>query len=201
MNLAAVVSLSVAVLCAPALHAQNKNLAVLGGISGPGSKVVVSTGRVETSSVGASGQINFAWQVRQTRYGDLFIELPIAGSGQSSSVVGPGVVTSDRAMVFFTPGVRLRVPVQPRIGIYGLIGAGLAVAGSDVVSVGRGPNSVVTISRTNVAGAFNFGGGADFRLTRIVSLRLEGRDFVTTRTITGSGLNHFMIQFGIGFHF
>ena len=49
--------------------------------------------------------------------------------------------------------------------------------------------------------ALDFGGGLDFRLTRLVSLRAEARDFVTGRGLGGvEGRNHPIFSFGLGIH-
>ena len=46
-----------------------------------------------------------------------------------------------------------------------------------------------------------FGGGLDFRLTRLISLRAEVRDFVSRRGIgLTDGRNHLVFGFGMGFH-
>ena len=57
--------------------------------------------------------------------------------------------------------------------------------------------------RWTVAGAIDFGGGLDFRLTRLMSLRAEARDFVVSGKHLGGqdGYNHPIFGFGVGFHF
>jgi hypothetical protein len=61
---------------------------------------------------------------------------------------------------------------------------------------------VDTHSGNTTTGAFGFGGGLDFRLTRLLSLRAEGRDFVTRAGLGGeSGRNHPFFTVGLGLHF
>ena len=62
---------------------------------------------------------------------------------------------------------------------------------------------MTTIARiASTAAAFGFGGGLDFRLTRLLSLRFEGRDFVTRAGLGGErGRTHPFFAVGIGFHF
>ena len=56
-------------------------------------------------------------------------------------------------------------------------------------------------SRTN-GPAMDFGGGIDFRLTRLLSIRCEGRDYVTRSNAGGfSGAHHAALDVGVGFHF
>jgi hypothetical protein len=47
--------------------AQNSDLALLAGIAGPHGRVVVGPNPIASGSVGAGGQINYAWQVLQQR--------------------------------------------------------------------------------------------------------------------------------------
>jgi hypothetical protein len=57
-------------------------------------------------------------------------------------------------------------------------------------------------SGRSVSPAFGFGGGLDFRLTRLVSLRFDIRDFVTRARLGGSnGHHHGIFGFGVAFHF
>ena len=52
-----------------------------------------------------------------------------------------------------------------------------------------------------VSAAVDFGGGLDLRLTRLMSLRAEARDFVTGRGLGGvEGRHHPIFGFGLGFH-
>jgi len=56
-------------------------------------------------------------------------------------------------------------------------------------------------TRWTVGAALDFGGGLDFRLTRLMSLRAEVRDFVTGRGLGGvEGRNHPIFSFGLGIH-
>jgi len=48
----------------------------------------------------------------------------------------------------------------------------------------------------------DFGGGVDFRLTRLLSLRFDLSDFVTRAGAAGvAGRNQPMFGFGVAFHF
>ena len=65
--------------------------------------------------------------------------------------------------------------------------------------VGKG--FVTASSGWTVRAAVEFGGGLDFRLTRLVSLRGEVRDFVSGRGLGGvAGRHHPIYGFGVGLH-
>ncbi len=188
--------------CAAAL-AQNSDLGILLGVSVRTSGVV-SPGRVE-GSVSASVQFNYAIQLHETAAGRLYLELPVLIAANSSDVVagGPGfgtVSSSHTTTVFFTPGVRWHYTVHPRVAFYAAAGAGIASLEGNYAFIGGG---VVSAHHGNTTtGAFGFGGGLDFRVTRLLSLRAEGRDFVTRAGLGGeTGHNHPFFTVGIGLHF
>ena len=182
------------------LHAQNSDLALLAGISGPHGEVVQSPTSVISGSVGASGQINYAWQVVQ-RAVDLYVELPLVLTGENSGVVRPAMVSSTTGLdVFFTPGVRVKFSPQSRVSFYAAVGGGVASLGSSESVVE--PGLVTEVNKRTASAALDFGGGIDFRLTRLLSLRVDGRDFVKGRDPSGaSGRNRWMVLVGVAFHF
>jgi hypothetical protein len=100
---------------------------------------------------------------------------------------------------FSTPGVRLQVPMGSRVAFYAVGGVGLGIFNYDQASVSSG---VKVQTLTNYHGVVDFGGGADFRLTRLLSLRGEVRDFVTGKGLGGApGRNQVLADFGVVFHF
>lgn len=66
------ISLLLVPLAISRADAQNSDLALLAGIAGPHGRVVVGPNPIAFGSVGASGQVNYAWQVLQ-RSVDLYI--------------------------------------------------------------------------------------------------------------------------------
>ena len=115
--------------------------------------------------------------------GAFYLELPLAAVFHDSNRIGPNIVSSDRNIIFFTPGVRWKLWVHSRVSFYAALGGGLASFGASVSTVGPGISNIS--SRTN-GPAIDFGGGIDFRLTRLLSIRCEGRDNRPARTRTGS---------------
>lgn len=192
-------------LLAGSAAAQNSDLALLAGISGPRGSVIVANGTVtESGSVGASLQLNYAWQVVERRT-YLYVELPLV-----IPIRVGGTVTSSRAGtveegeagpdVFFTPGLRLKISPQSRVSFYGAAGVGIASFGAGTIMASP-PLTSVSGSREN-SFAVDFGGGLDLRLTRLLSLRGDVRDFVTKAGLGDvSGRNHEIFQVGIAFHF
>ena len=152
------------------------------------------------SSVGASGQFNYAFQVLQ-RAVDLYVELPVVFSARDSADVTTTSVSSSSGLdVYFTPGVRMKFSPESRVSFYGDLGGGVAsFGGAHVVTAGR----AVSISTgRSTTPALDFGGGIDFRLTRLLSLRFDLRDFVTRSGLGGSGgMHHGLFDFGVAFHF
>jgi opacity protein-like surface antigen len=91
------------------------------------------------------------------------------------------------------------VPVHHRVSFYAAAGAGIASFHHDLAVVGKGSVSQSSGWASSFAGAF--GGGLDFRITRLVSLRAEVRDFVSRRGVgLTDGRNHAVFGFGMGFH-
>jgi hypothetical protein len=192
----------VLLLLAGSACAQNSDLGLLLGISGPTGSVDLGAGtRIVSGSVGAHGQINYAAQLRETGAGRLYLELPLLFGAHTSGTVGAGtVIGSTDGMLFFTPGVRFNVAPHSRVSFYVAGGLGLAAFQESKSVVGGG--LISSSVRWTVAGALDFGGGLDFRLTRLISLRAEARDFVVTgRRLGGQdGYNHPIYGFGMGFH-
>jgi opacity protein-like surface antigen len=184
--------------------AQNSDLGLLGGISGPRGQTTVTGGTATAAgSVTPSFQIDYACQVLQ-RAADLYIELPLVipvrVSGQAvAGPAGTASVGSSGPDLFFTPGLRLKFSPESRVSLYGAAGFGIASFGATSAIVL--PATVVVGNRQN-SPALGFGGGVDLRLTRLLSLRGEVRDFVTRAGLGGiTGRNHAVLQLGIAFRF
>jgi len=178
--------------------AQNSDLAILFGANGPTSGTVGNG--VVSGQFGLAFQANFAEQLRETVAGQLYVELPLMIAGHVSSTISHGITNEVKDSIYFTPGVRWRFTPQKRISFYAAGGAGFGSFGTSLNYVGGG-----TVSNTGSRDwtfAFGFGGGIDLRLTRLLSLRAEGRDFVTPSNEGGTrDRNHAFFMAGIGFHF
>jgi hypothetical protein len=190
--------LLLAALATTRAAAQNSDLALLAGITGPHGRVVAGPNPIASGSVGAGGQINYAWQVLQ-RSVDLYVELPLVFTGESSGTATLGAtISSNGTDIFFTPGLRLKISPQSRVSFYAVLGGGIGSLGSTQVTTGVTPSAV---SNRVTTPALDFGGGLDFRLTRLLSLRGDIRDFVSRSVPPLSGRNRWMALVGIAFHF
>jgi len=189
-----------------AARAQNSDFGLLLGVSWPVSEVVSGSSNTVRGSVGGGGQFNYAFQVLQ-RSVDLYVELPLIVSARDTGVVTStngtattSVAASTSLQVFFTPGVRVKISPESRVSLYAALGGGLLAYGANQIST-NGQNVRVS-NATTTTGALDFGGGVDFRLTRLLSLRFDLRDFVTRAGLAGvAGRNHAMFGFGVAFHF
>jgi opacity protein-like surface antigen len=185
-------------LAAATALAQNSDLAILFGAAGPNSGSVGNG--VVTGSFGAGFQLNYAVQLHETTAGQLYLELPLMIAARVNGTVANDVTGSIKDSIFLTPGVRWRFTPQKRVSFYAAGGVGIGSFGTLLSVVGNGSVSNTNARTTTVA--FGFGGGIDFRLTRLLSLRAEGRDFVTRSGLGGdSGHSHAFFMAGIGFHF
>jgi len=185
------------VLLRPAL-AQNSDLGFLLGVAPLKVQDVVRPGEI-SDTVNATVQIDYAVQLALNKAGAFYLELPFAVVAHVESKVADTISDSVQDILFFTPGVRWKMFVHSRVSVYAALGGGLASFGSTTSVVGT---TISNNSSRTLGPALDFGGGLDFRLTRLLSLRTEVRDYVTGSRSTGiSGHNHAAFDVGLGFHF
>lgn len=190
-------TLCLAAVAAGAAFSQNSDVGVLFGVSVPVS--TVGSGGIH-DQVGGSLELNYAAQIHESAAGQLYIELPLFLNVVTRDDIGPGGISdSVRDSIFFTPGVRWRFTPASRVSFYASLGGGLASFGNTRRVISSGGISNLN-SRTLAIGALAFGAGLDFRLTRLMSLRFEGRDAVTAARYDGAS-HHTFFLFGVGFHF
>lgn len=157
--------------------AQNSDISILFGTSQ--SKILYD---ISAPQLGGPSrriitlQAVYARQLYENGKHRLYFEIPFVTSGA----------------VFVTPGMRYQFNLTNRFGIYAFAGAGVA-AQQRFVSNDSG-------WRANFA--YDFGGGLDYRLTRLISLRGELRKLRPTPQPTfGNGGAYPAAQFGFAFHF
>jgi hypothetical protein len=181
---------------------------LFGGVSSS-SAVVPGTDAVISGSAGFALQFGYDYQLKSTKAGNLWIEAPMtytfSGTGTVSNVPSPtlGFIASvDRNNFLLTPGLRLKSPTYGRVSIYGALGGGFGTFSKIEAVVTEANGSVIANYRIHISPAFDFAGGIDVRLSRLLSLRGEGRDFVTAANLGGvSGHNHPVFLAGLAFHF
>jgi hypothetical protein len=184
-----------------AASGQNQDLALPLGVIAPHYSVTSGPGSVVTAGAGAAFQINYGHQVIGTKWGDLYIEFPVIFAWRGDSFTGGNTVSANSSgMGAFVPGPRFRFPSFGRASFFAAAGGGVGWYHRDTVSVNR---AFVSINGGATAtAAFDFGGGMDLRLTRLLSLRAEIRDLVTSQgSLNGAGHHNPIIAFGPAFHF
>ena len=85
-------------------------------------------------------------------------------------------LTRNVATLFVTPGIRVKFFPTRGIAPYFAVGGGWADYQQSTTTLAANPNPA---SRTVNHGAFDYGGGVDFKFWRFVGLRAEIRDFYT----------------------
>jgi opacity protein-like surface antigen len=176
---------------------QNSDLSILGG-------PVIATQAIADANVPVhfngvfSLQSNFAHTIHSYSFADLWLEFPSTSTFRGNDEVGGGIKSASFDATFGTPGVRLHVPVGRRVSFYGAVGAGYGRFDYNET----GANGHTIKSEATYHGVFDFGGGMDFRLTRLLGVRGEVRDFVTGKGLGGvSGRNQIVFGFGMAVHF
>ena len=178
-------------------RAQNSDLGLLLGASVTRATV---SGRSVDTNVSGGAQINYAFQLKETVAGRLYVEVPLIFTGAARASVRSGVVTgSVGTTIFLTPGLRWKYTPWSRLSVYGAAGGGLASFDGVYALAANGRTVNSQVGRTTT-GAFEFGLGLDFRLTRLVSLRGEYRDAITRGNLDGA-VHHSLVMFGVGLHF
>jgi opacity protein-like surface antigen len=185
-------------------NAQNSDLGLLlGGIAPTNEVSTGGTGVRIQSSDGVAGQVNYAYQLKGWPACDLYMEIPFFLAARTNSVVqGRGSTSSGTDNIgAVVPGVRLKVRLAGRASVYAAAGAGIGWFGQQAVVTS--PGNVLITDQTTATAAFDLGGGLDFRLTKLLSLRGEVRDVVTsTGSLSDSGRhNNPIYTFGFAFHF
>jgi hypothetical protein len=187
------------VLC-PAIWAQEKwEMSFLyGAVSTPA--VIVAATPTQAAG-GASRSIGWSWQwtsAYQFASGEehhlyWYVEVPLTfvSSGSAAGL--------SRGSNYFTPGVRLKVPMGSRVFFYAAADGGFAqFSNKDTVINGQ----LTAMDDPSIGHpAAGFGGGVDLLVHSFVSLRLEGRDYITPSGLGGTtGRNHALFAAGIVFH-
>jgi len=190
--------LLVFLLVASAAFAQSNDVAVsFGGTFSPGAEGAAiceavpncPTGTVDrTLDPGFSVEGTYAHRLANFRVASLHLELPFMFiPNRRSEFLG-----SPFSTFFFTPSLRLKF--LPSSGV------------SPFVSAGGGLGRFKAGSTSDNHGAFQVGGGLDFKTKLpLLGFRVEARDFVTGSpsfsTLTNNHLNNLFVGGGITLHF
>ena len=149
--------------------------------------------------MGANVQLGYGHQLLSTRNGSLDLDVPLTITVHEGQVVGRGVSVTTRTDAFFTPGVRFRFAPEARVSPFVVLGGGFGAFEKAEVRAGFGVGNSANRAVSPVLG---FGCGADLRLTKLLSLRGQVRDFVGRAGLGGvEGRHHPVVSVGFGFHF
>jgi len=178
---------------------QNMDVFFLAGPSSARTQVIGGTNVTVYGSSGFSSTTGYGYQFMRRSAVSLWLELlPFASVhpfAETASIPGSISLSSS----FLVPSVRVMVPVQSRISFFGTLGAGLGSFNNPSLTSDNPPELKTNGVDHLVIGA---GGGVDVRLTRMFSLRVDIRDFVTGRDLSGvPGRNHVLPMMGFAFHF
>jgi opacity protein-like surface antigen len=141
---------------------------------------------------GTALQANYGYRLFDRGKIALYGEVHFLANPQRKVDSPDQTLTRDVATIFVTPGIRIKFLTGKDIAPYVVAGAGYAAFEQSTNRLDGKPNSA---SRSINRGAFDFGGGADFRCWRFVGLRAEIRDFYSgnpaynTSTISGGQHN------------
>jgi hypothetical protein len=190
--------LLVLLFLASVVFAQSNDVGIsFGGTFSPGAEgpaqceaILTCPAGIVSRSVdpGFSFEGTYAHRLANFRIASLHLELPFMFSPtRKSEFLGP-----DFSTFFFTPSLRLKFLPSSRV--------------SPFVSAGGGLGRFKESSTSDNHGAFQVGGGLDFK-TRLplLGFRIETRDFVTGApsfsTLTNNHLNNLFVGGGVTLHF
>jgi hypothetical protein len=178
--------------------AQSNDIAVsFGGTFSPGAEGPALCEAIPTCPAGIvsrsldpgfSVEGTYAHRLANFRVASLHLELPFLFSPtRNSEFLGPGFST-----FFFTPSLRLKFVPSSRV--------------SPFVSAGGGWGRFKQGSTSDNHGAFQVGGGLDFKTNLpLLGFRIETRDFVagppSFSSLTNGHLNNLFVGGGVTLHF
>lgn len=125
---------------------------------------------------GVALQANYGYRVVGGRKAALYGEVHLLANPLRDVSSSTPSLTRDVATLFVTPGVRLKLFPASGIAPYLAAGGGWALFEQSTATLAGGANPA---SRNVNRGAFDYGGGIDFKFWRFVGLRAEIRDFYT----------------------
>jgi hypothetical protein len=177
---------------------QNHEIVFEGGAAWTSPRTLGGTGIRVDGSTGFGNQYDYGYQIARESATTLMLDVSFLFGFPGSSTGGAlGVV--DNSFNTITAGFRYMVPVHSRVTFFPVAGGGM---GHFQAATVRGGDAPTFSSHYTTHGVFQFGGGADVRLTRRISLRAEVRDAVSGRNLGGaSGRHHVVPLFGVALHF
>jgi len=178
---------------------QNMDIFFLAGPSFTKTQTISGTNVTVYGSVGYSSTVGYGYQVVRKSAVSLWLELfPLVfASPAAETATIPGTIALKSLL--YVPSARVMVPVHSRVSLFGALGGGYGNFDYPTLTSDNPPHPTTHQVGHFVTGA---GGGADIRLTRTFSFRVDVRDYVTGRGVSGvPGRNHVLPMMGFAFHF
>jgi len=123
---------------------------------------------------GVALQANYGYRIAEGKIAAFYGEVHFLANPLREVASTDRTLTRDAATIFLTPGIRVKFFPNRGAAPYFAVGAGWSVYEQSVSTLSGNPNSA---SRLVNHGAFDYGGGVDFKFWRFVGLRAEVRDF------------------------
>ena len=163
--------------CAPAVFAQEHELALLVGRLKASDRTLDSVGQVKAAFDGAvTYQINYANRMVNGELASLHWELAITGAPRTGVKSSNVLLPRTYSTLIFTPGLKLKLFPGGGFSPYLVGGVGLGRFSQSGTNINGSPN---TGDRSNTSFVFNYGGGVDLNVLGPISVRGEVRDFMT----------------------
>ncbi len=177
---------------AAAQGVQNMDISFLIGPQSSSTQTV--SGESVKAGAGISFMLTYGYQLHSAKAMDLYLDVPVAWKFNGNTALSSGsVLALSNNRFYCTPGVRLKFNVHERVALFLVGGLGYGTVQDYVAQVG---NSAVTVTAYRTGHFAEEGGaGADFRLTKLLSLRTELRMFGTAHHASG------IVGAGLAFHF
>lgn len=164
------------------------------------SQTIPGTGVTVSGETTLTFSWDYGYQIKRFSAASLWLEVLDAthtGTLRSNAASIPGPI--DYSWYAYVPGVRFMVPLRPRISVFGVAGMGVGASHYPVVVAAPLP---YVDSNSTFHGVFEFGVGADIRISRWISIRGDVRDFVTGQGLDGvAGRQRVLPTLGLALHF
>ena len=177
--------------------AQNADLGLLFSFRRSSYEFNIPPNRITATSNGVSVGFVPAFQVRERGPHRLYIELPYLDAGGVSASIVAGLVSTRQSLSTLSAGPRYQYAFSDRWSVYGAVDLG--VGWSQHASVFR-TSTFQASSHTEANPALGYGGGVDYRISKLLSVRAELRHFVLFGTVPG-GRHGLSPSFGMAVHF
>ena len=175
---------------------QNSDMYYVAGPVSANTQVIGGSNVTLYGSTGYAFMWGFGHQLKRIGGASLWLDVPLVFTDPSHQTATiPGSITLGAAML--VPGVRLMLPLQSRISVFGIAGGGGGFFTNPYL---ESTNPVLTTNIVN-HGVIEAGGGVDIRLSDFFSIRLDVRDFIAGRNLGGvTGRNDIIPMLGFALH-